>query len=463
MPLRKKANAEPLAPVVFATGRGHCRPFGATPGPTGVNFALFSRHAERVHLVLFDSKSPEPIAEIPIDPQLNKTGDVWHMAVRDLPLDTLYGYRLFGPHDPQRGHYYDPETIVIDPYAPAISGGGEWGLPEVPHDPSAGRLIRRGRIIEEDNEFDWGDDVPLCTPMGQTVIYELHVRGFTCHPNSGVHHPGTFLGLCEKIPHLQSLGITAVELMPILEFDEQEQTRVNPITGESLKNYWGYSPLSFFSPKASYAVNPGEQVREFKEMVKTFHREGIEVILDVVYNHTCEGNEEGPTISFRGIDNAIYYMLDAKGRYHNFSGCGNTLNCNHPLVRDLIIDSLTYLVAELHVDGFRFDLASILGRGRDGRVLEDPPLIRHIADHPVLAGTKLIAEAWDAAGLHQLGRFPAWGRWAEMNGQFRDDVRHFIRSDTNMTAALAKMSPELRARFEQRVAETKASQPTVSG
>jgi glycogen operon protein len=226
--------------------------------------------------------------------------------------------------------------------------------------------------------------------------------------------------------------------MPALEFDELDQTHRHPVTGELLKNYWGYSPLSFFAPKAAYAARAGQQVREFKEMVRAFHRAGIEVILDVVYNHTCEGNEHGPTVSFRGLDNAIYYMLDKEGRYYNFSGCGNTLNCNHPLVRDLIIDSLTYLVAELHVDGFRFDLAAILGRGADGKVLEDPPLIRHIAEHPVLAGTKLLAEAWDAAGLSQLGKFPVWGRWAEFNGWFRDDVRKFVRGDPAATGAVAK-------------------------
>jgi glycogen operon protein len=270
------------------------------------------------------------------------------------------------------------------------------------------------------------------------VIYELHVRGFTRHPSAGVQHSGTFAGLIEKIPYLQSLGVTAVQLMPVLEFDELDQVHKNPITGEQLKNYWGYSPLSFFSPKASYAAEAGQQVREFKDMVKAFHRAGIEVILDVVYNHTCEGNEHGPTLSFRGLDNAIYYMLDREGRYYNFSGCGNTLNCNHPLVRDLIIDSLTYLVAELHVDGFRFDLASILGRGLNGKLLEDPPLIQHIAEHPLLAGTKLLAEAWDAAGLSQLGKFPAWGRWAELNGLFRDDVRRFVRSEPHTASAVAK-------------------------
>ena len=241
------------------------------------------------------------------------------------------------------------------------------------------------------------------------MIYELHVRGFTRHPSSGVRHPGTFLGLCEKIPHLKSLGVTAVQLMPVLEFDELDASRKNPLTGEPLRNYWGYSPLSFFAPKASYAAQAGRQVREFKEMVKAFHRAGIEVILDVVYNHTGEGNENGPTLSFRGLDNAIYYMLDREGRYYNFSGCGNTLNCNHPVVRDLILDSLAYLVAELHVDGFRFDLASVLGRGADGKVLEDPPLLQHIAEHPVLAGTKLLAEAVGRGGPVAAGQVPGLG------------------------------------------------------
>ena len=436
MPFAKKAAASQAFPPTFAIRRGHCRPFGATSGPDGVNFAVFSRHAERISLVLFSDGVDEPVAEIPLDPKVNKTGDVWHVFVCNLPLDVMYGYRVWGPYEQERGHHFNPETIVLDPYALALSGAHRWGVPDLPAGQANGWPVRRGRL--DYHEFDWQGDVPLSTPMGQTVIYELHVRGYTCAPSSEVGRPGTFLGLCEKIPHLKSLGITAVQLMPVLEFDELEKMQGNPVTGEPLKNYWGYSPASFFAPKASYAGQPGQQVSEFKEMVRTFHREGIEVILDVVYNHTCEGDEKGPTISFRGLDNSIYYMLDKQGRFYNFAGCGNTLNCNHPLVRDLIIDSLTYLVAELHVDGFRFDLASILGRGQDGKVLEDPPLIRHIAEHPVLAGTKLIAEAWDAAGLHQLGKFPAWGRWAELNGFFRDDVRNFVRSTPNATAALAK-------------------------
>lgn len=423
-----------LPPLALRTSRGYCCPFGPTQRNGGVNFAVFSRHAHRVNLVLFKDGQEAPLAEIPLDPTINKTGDVWHILVRGLPLDLHYAYRIWGPFVPHHGHRFNPGAVVFDPYAPALSGGYPWGV----HDQTANGtcLPRRGRLVFDD--FDWQDDVPPNTPMAQTVLYELHVRGFTRHGSSRVQHPGTFLALCEKVPYLKSLGVTAVQLMPVLEFDELDQTHKHPHTGQSLKNYWGYSPLSFFAPKASYAARPGDQVREFKQMVKEFHQAGIEVILDVVYNHTGEGNEHGPTLSFRGLDNVIYYMLDRYGRYYNFSGCGNTLNCNHPLVRDLIIDSLNYLVTELHVDGFRFDLASILGRGAEGRVLDDPPLIQHIAEHPRLAGTKLIAEAWDAAGLSQLGKFPAWGRWAELNGLFRDDVRRFVRSEPNMADALAR-------------------------
>jgi isoamylase len=428
---RAGADGNPIKPTLTIS-RGYCRPFGATTRDGGVNFAVFSRHAHTVHLVLFREGQDEPLAEVPLDSTANKTGDIWHVLVKGLPADILYGYRLTGPYAPRQGHRFNSRAILIDPYARAISGGFPWGS----RPGENGRPHRLGRVVIDD--FDWEGDVPPATPLSQTVIYETHVRGYTRHATSGVHHPGTYLGLTEKIPYLKYLGITAVQLMPALEFDEHDLSRKHPVTGQPLLNYWGYSPLSFFAPKAGYAAHPGEQVREFKEMVKRFHKAGIEVILDVVYNHTCEGNENGPTLSFRGLDNAIYYMLDREGRFFNFSGCGNTLNCNHPLVRDLIIDSLTELVAELHVDGFRFDLASILGRGDDGGVLEDPPLIRHIAEHPLLAGTKLLAEAWDAAGLTQLGKFPAWGRWAELNGLFRDDVRRFVRSEAGATSALAK-------------------------
>lgn len=425
-----------VSPTNFMVSRGQCRPFGATQKTTGVNFAVFSRHARSVALVLFMEGREEPLVEIPLDPTINKTGDVWHIFVHHFQPDLLYGFRVDGPFVPEKGHRFNPQVVLIDPHARALSGNYQWGVADVPFGQDAGPLTRRSRVVAD--EFDWEGDVPLATPMSKTVIYELHVRGFTRHPSSGVKHPGTFLGLCEKIPYLKSLGVTAVQLMPVHEFDELEGHRKHPVTGEPLRNYWGYSPLSFFAPKASYAADPGNQVAEFKQLVKTFHAAGIEVILDVVYNHTGEGNETGPTVSFKGLDNLIYYMLDKQGRYLNYSGCGNTLKCNHPLVRDLIIESLVYWVAEMHVDGFRFDLASILGRGVNGEVLTDPPLLRHIAEHPQLAGTKLLAEAWDAVGLSQLGQFPAWGRWAEFNGIFRDDARRFVRSEPGMTAGVAR-------------------------
>jgi glycogen operon protein len=430
-----RGHGEAAPKPALVTSRGHCLPFGATPRQGGVNFAVFSRHAHRVDLVLFQEGREEPIAEVPLDPALNRTGDVWHVLVHGLPSPVLYGYRVHGPSAPKAGHRFSPRAVVLDPYAPSLSGGQRWGAPDVSPNGN-GRLTRRGQLLIQ--EFDWEDDAPPATPMAQTVLYELHLRGYTRHPSSGVRHAGTFLGLCDKIAHLKSLGVTAVQIMPVLEFDELDHPHRHPVTGEPLRNYWGYSPLSFFAPKASYAARPGEQLREFKEMVKAFHRAGLEVILDVVYNHTCEGNESGPTVNLRGLDNAVYYLLDREGRYYNFSGCGNTLNCNHPVVRELILDSLVYLVSELHVDGFRFDLAAVLGRGANGKVLDDPPLLQHIAEHPVLSRTKLIAEAWDAAGLSQLGKFPAWGRWAELNGWFRDDVRRFVRSDPGVTAALAK-------------------------
>lgn len=299
------------------------------------------------------------------------------------------------------------------------------------------QILRRCCIV--DDHFDWEGDRPLNIPLQESIIYELHVRGFTCHPSSQVDHPGTYEGLVRKIPYLKKLGITAVELMPVTEFYENENTRHDPITGKRLKNFWGYSPLAFFAPKASYAVNGvnGNQVREFKEMVKALHKAGIEVILDIVFNHTAEGGMDGPTYSFRGLDNTIYYLLGPEKEYLNFSGCGNTLNCNHPLVRNMIMDCLRYWVIEMHVDGFRFDLASILGRDSKGEVLQNPPVVEQIAEDPVLATTKIIAEAWDAAGLYQVGSFSEHARWAEWNGRFRDDIRAFMCGHDGMVPALA--------------------------
>jgi glycogen operon protein len=431
-PAEGSGDVAPKRPLTAS--RGHCRPFGATVRPGGVNFAVFSRHAQRVDLLLFDDGREEPFIEFALDPAIHRTGDMWHVMVHGLQPPVVYGYRAHGPAAPKSGHRFNPRAVLLDPYAPSVAGCQRWGVPDPSHNGT--RPTRRGRLVVDD--FDWGDDTPPATPLAQTVLYELHPRGYTRHPSSGVRHPGTFLGLAEKVPYLKSLGVTAVQIMPVLEFDELDHPHRHPATGEPLRNYWGYQPLSYFAPKASYASRPAEAAREFKEMVRAFHRAGLEVILDVVYNHTGEGGESGPALSFRGLDNAVYYLLDREGRYFNFSGCGNTLNCNHPVVRELVIDSLAHLVSEFHVDGFRFDLASVLGRGAGGKVLDDPPLIQHIAEHPVLSHTKLIAEAWDAAGLSQLGKFPAWGRWSELNGWYRDDVRRFVRSDPGATTALAK-------------------------
>jgi glycogen operon protein len=389
-----------------------------------------------VTLVLSWPDDPEPLLEIPLDPELHRTGDVWHLFVQGLSPGCAYGYRAARVGQ-QRSplHRFDPQAVLLDPYAKALSGPSLWR--------GASRAeTRHGawRGILADAEFDWEFDRPLKRHLADTVIYELHVRGFTRHPSSGATYPGTFRGLIEKIPYLQELGITAVELLPVTEFDEGDNYRVNPLTGEPLYNYWGYHPLSFFAPKAAYAVDPGlgAALREFRELVKALHQAGIEVILDLVFNHTGEGDARGRTLSFRGLDNSVYYLLDQKtGAYANFSGCGNTVNCNHPVVRDLIVDSLCWWVTEMHVDGFRFDLAAILGRGADGEPLANPPLIERIAANPVLADVKLIAEAWDAAGLYQVGTFPNFGRWAEWNGQFRDDLRRFVRGDAGMVPRLA--------------------------
>ncbi|MEN8142916.1 MAG: glycogen debranching protein GlgX, partial [Thermodesulfobacteriota bacterium] len=341
------------------------------------------------------------------------------------------------------GHRFSDEHLLLDPYAKALTGSSDWGdLYRRQGDNSPPDTFRR-RCCLVDDDFDWEGDRPLNLPLQDSIIYEMHVRGFTRHSSSGVARPGTYLGLVEKIPYLQELGITAVELLPVTEFNENENLNRNPVTGEQLKNFWGYSSLSFFAPKASYAVNGrnGKQVREFKEMVKALHKAGIEVILDIVFNHTAEGGADGPVFCFRGLDNTIYYMLDPEtSSYLNFSGCGNTLNCNHPLVRKLIIDCLRYWVIEMHVDGFRFDLASILGRDSDGTVLENPPMIEKIAEDPILANTKIIAEAWDAAGLYQVGSFSSHPRWAEWNGHFRDDIRALMSGFGSVGAAATRIS-----------------------
>jgi glycogen operon protein len=417
----------------FEISRGRSIPLGATILRDGINFAVFSNRAKSVSLVFFESCEKDPIAEFVLDPRFNKTGNVWHAFISGLDPGIIYGYRIS-----VEGQDELQDIILLDPYSKATCGSEIWGKPAKINRNGQDHTFRISYIIED--TFDWGLDCPLNIPLQDTIIYELHARGYTQHSASGVKAPGTFLGLTEKIPYLKELGITAVELMPITDFDETDVDRTNPITGERLHNFWGYDPLGLFAPKVAYSSKKGygEAVDEFKMMVKTFHEAGIEVLLDMVFNHTGEGNDRGPVYHFKGFGASYYYLLDPKtGEYLNYTGCGNTLNCNHPVVRNLIIDSLRYWVTEMHVDGFRFDLASVLGRGRDGSVLASPPLIEQIAEDPVLANTKLIAEAWDAAGLYQVGSFPHYQRWMELNGKFRDDIRSFVRGDRGMVPHLA--------------------------
>ncbi len=417
-------------------------PFGATLVPGGVNFSVFSSNAESCTLVLFEKGAREPLAEIPF-PDAFRIGNTWCMVVFDLDYERIeYGYRMEGPFDTEAGHRFDSSKVLLDPYAKALGGRDVWG--ETPDWDNPTQF--RGRLIFED--FDWEDDRPLEIPIEDLVVYETHVRSFTRHDSSGVKHPGTYAGLMEKIPYLKELGINCIELMPVYEFDEFENSRKNPVTGETMYNYWGYSTVGFFAPKAGYAATGqfGMQVDEFKNLVKQLHKNGIEVMLDVVFNHTAEGNEMGPTISFRGIDNRTYYMLTPEGYYFNFSGCGNTLNCNNPIVRNLVLDCLRYWASEYHIDGFRFDLAAILGRDPWGAPLPNPPLLETLAFDPVLGKCKLIAEAWDAGGLYQVGSFPAYGRWAEWNGKFRDDTREFLKGEAGKVGAIAQRvqgSPDL--------------------
>jgi isoamylase len=426
-------------------------PFGATLTSRGTQFSVFSRNATAVSLLLFsDPQDPMPYREIPLDRSLNKTGDIWHVEVEGIGPGAYYLFRADGPYKPWQGHRFNPNKLLLDPYVKAVTGSFTWNLADArgfdPDSPEGDLSFSttsdvpgmpKGIVVSDD--FDWKGDRPLCRPMRFSVIYETHVRSLTLHPDSGAAHPGTFKGVAEKIPYLRDLGITAVELLPVQEFDELELERQNPITGEKLQNYWGYSTISFFAPKGRYSSSGslGEQVNEFKEMVRELHRAGIEVILDIVFNHTAEGDETGPTLCYRGLDNSIYYILDEdKRKYRNFSGCGNTLNCNHPIVRTLIMDCLRYWVVEMHVDGFRFDLGSVLGRDSTGSVMENPPILERIAEDPVLRNTKIIAEAWDAAGAYQVGSFPG-GRWSEWNDRFRDDVRMFWRGDSGTAASIA--------------------------
>jgi len=437
----------------FTCSPGRALPFGATPTNHGVQFALFSRNATAVTLCIFEkADDAQPVDEILLHPRDNKTGDVWHVLIHGLQAGAMYGYYIDGPFDPKNGFRFNKHKLLIDPYAKALSGSIRWNfMNSLAYEPeSAERDLSFSEgfdascfpkcIVVDNDSFDWQGDKPLNTPMPQTIIYEVHAKGVTAHASSGVKHPGSYRGVVEMIPYLKELGITAVELLPTQEFDEFEYSdRSNPVSGEELKNYWGYSTLAFFAPKSGFSCSDrdGGQVNEFKEMVRELHKAGIEVIMDVVFNHSGEGNEMGFTQSFRGIDNSIYYMLDDNRRYYkNYSGCGNTLNCNHPVVRTFIVDCLRYWVLDMHVDGFRFDLGSILGRDERGNVLQNPPTLIRISEDPVLRHTKIIAEAWDAGGAYQVGSFPG-GRWAEWNDRFRDDVRRFWRGDHGLSAAFA--------------------------
>lgn len=426
----------------FLLRPGRPFPFGATFVPGGVNFAIFSRHATACTLVLFERGQIEPLGEIPFPPEF-RIGHVFAMVVFGLDYENIeYGFRMDGPYQPLEGHHFDPNCILLDPYARAISGRDTWRARPNPNNP----YQQRAMLVYDD--FDWVADRPLETPAEDLIIYEMHVRSFTQHPSAGVKYPGTFAAIREKIPYLKELGINCIELMPIHEFDELDNHFINPETGERLLDYWGYSPVGMFAPKAGYAATGkyGMQVDELKALIKVLHQNGIEVILDVVFNHTAEGNEDGHTFSFRGIDNKTYYMLKPDGRYYNFSGCGNTMNCNNPVVRQMVLDCLRYWASEFHIDGFRFDLASILGRDTSGHPLTNPPLLEMLAHDPILGKCKLIAEAWDAGGLYQVGSFPNYGRWAEWNGKYRDTLRQFLRGDMGQVADMAQRllgSPDL--------------------
>jgi isoamylase len=402
-------------------------PAGAAQTPSGINFVLVCRHGTSVWLILSEPCQGEIYAEIPLDPLSNRTGDHWHVRVDGLPEEFCYGYRVDGPKG--HGHRYDPRIILHDPYARALSCGRPWG--------TGVNLPRRSLLTE--SMFNSDQKINPLTRLEDTIIYEVHVHSYTCDQNSGVRHPGTYAGLAEKIDHFRALGITAIELLPVDEFDENDCPFVNPMTGEKLRNLWGYNPVAFCAPKSAYANDPEGSAPwiEFCAMVDAFHVAGIEVYLDVVFNHTAEGGEDGPTFNFRGVDNALFYMLDERGRYLNFSGCGNTISSDHPVVRNYLIDCLRNWVSEGGVDGFRFDLASALGRDRHGNVLVEPPVIKRISEDSLLRDTKLIAEPWDAAGLYQVGTFPGEGRWSDWNGRYRDDVRRFWRGDPGMISALA--------------------------
>jgi isoamylase len=452
------ARATPLSTTVSSVrwnalvlAPGSPLPIGAWLSGNGVNFSLFSRNATAVELLLFESATDRlPAATIKLDPVRNHTGDIWHVWVADLQEGQAYAYRVDGEYAPQKGMRFNRNKVLLDPYGRAFSGISTMDVDRAlgydPQSPdldlsfsSDDNVASAARSVVVNPGFDWRGDLPIRRPWSQTIIYETHVRGLTVHPSSGVAHRGCYRGVVEKIPYFKQLGITAIELLPVQEFNENEMRRLNPIDGQPLRNYWGYNSVGFFAPKGSYASDytAGAQVAEFKEMVRELHAAGIEVILDIALTHSAENNELGPTLSFRGIENSIYYLLaDGGRRYLDFSGCGNTLNCNHPVVREFILDCLRHWAVEMHVDGFRFDLAAILGRDESGRLAGNAPLLERIAEEPILRGLKLIAEAWDAGGAYLVGGFPGL-RWSEWNGRYRDEVRRFWRGDPGMAGAFA--------------------------
>jgi isoamylase len=423
--------------------RGRSAALGASVEPGGVNFSLYSRDATGIELLLFDQPDdPKPSQTVVLDPVVNRTYHYWHVFLSGIQPGQIYGYRAHGPFDPGRGRRFDHTKVLLDPYGRGVVVPEEYSRVAASQEGGNTSTAMKSVVVDP-SAYDWEGDAPLKGPSARTIIYEMHVRGFTRHPNSGVRSGkrGTYAGLIDKIPYLQELGITAVELLPVFQFDAQDSPR-------GTINYWGYAPVSFFAPHQAYSsrLDPLGPVNEFRDMVKALHRAGIEVILDVVFNHTAEGGDGGPTLSFRGLDNNTYYILDHdRSHYANYTGTGNTLNANHPVVRRMIVDSLRYWVQEMHVDGFRFDLASILTRDASGLVLPNPPVLWDIESDPLLAGTKLIAEAWDAAGLYQVGSFIG-DSWKEWNGRFRDDVRSFFRSEEGSLARFADRfvgSPEI--------------------
>ena len=410
----------------FKIRPGFFRMYGACVASNGVSFTINSHGATRCTLLLFKPQAPKPYARIPF-PDSYRIGDTYSMLVYDIKPDEFeYAFSFDGPYEPAKGLLFNEENVLLDPYSRAVTGQRKWG-----EKPEGGKDFEyRARVVK--SSFDWGNIKQLEQPFEDLVIYEIHVRGYTKDKSSGVSAPGTFAGLKDKIPYLKDLGINAVELMPIFEFDEMESARV--VDGVQLYNYWGYNTVSFFAPNTSYAFNEehNHEGDELKSLIKALKENGIEVILDVVFNHTAEGNEMGPCFSFKGIDNNVYYMLTPDAHYYNFSGCGNVMNCNHPVVRNFIIDCLRHWAIEYRVDGFRFDLASILVRDQNGAPMANPPILESLAFDPVLGKMKLIAEAWDAGGLYQVGSFPSWNRWAEWNGRYRDDMRSFLKGDDGM-------------------------------